>query len=63
MKQYEAVMKVMEENGGYATLKHLYENVLKVSEVEWKTKSPFASMRRIVQDNRFFFKIHQGYGH
>jgi len=60
MKQYEAVMKVMEENGGYATLKHLYENVLKVSEVEWKTKSPFASMRRIVQDNRFFFKIKPG---
>ena len=30
MKQYEAVIKVMEENGGYATLGHLYQNVLKV---------------------------------
>lgn len=26
MKQYEAVIKIMEENGGYATLNHLYEN-------------------------------------
>lgn len=60
MKQYEAVIKVMEINGGYATLKHLNENVLKVSGVEWKTKTPFASMRRIVQDSRFFFKIKPG---
>ena len=60
MKQYKAVIKVMEENGGYATLGHLYQNVLKVEGCEWKTKTPFASMRRIVQDNRFFFKIKPG---
>jgi len=28
--------------------------------VEWKTKTPFASIRRIVQDERFFFKIKPG---
>lgn len=60
MKQYEAVIKVMEQNGGYDTLAHLYQNVLKVPGVEWKTKTPFASMRRIVQDERFFFKIRPG---
>jgi len=60
MKQYEAVIKVMEENGGFATLGHLYQNVLKVSGCEWKTKTPFASMRRIVQDDKFFFKIKPG---
>jgi len=60
MKQYEAVIKVMEQNGGYATLAHLYQHVLKVPGVEWKTKTPFASMRRIVQDERFFFKIRPG---
>jgi hypothetical protein len=60
MKQYEAVITVMEENGGYATLGYLYQNVLKVKGVEWKTKTPFASMRRIVQDERFFFKIRPG---
>lgn len=60
MKQYEAVINVMEENGGFATLKYLNENVLKVPGVEWKTKTPFASVRRIVQDSRFFFKIKPG---
>ncbi len=60
MKQHEAVINVMEENGGYATLGYLYQNVLKVPGCEWKTKTPFASMRRIVQDDRFFFKIKPG---
>ena len=60
MKQYEAVIKVMEENGGYATLGFLNQNVLKVPSVEWKTKTPFASIRRIVQDERFFFKVKPG---
>jgi len=60
MKQYEAVIKVMEENGGFATLGYLYEKALKVPGVKWKTKTPFASIRRIVQDNRFFFKIKPG---
>jgi len=60
MRQYEAVIKVMEENSGYATLSYLYENVLKVSDVIWETKTPFASIRRIVQDERFFFRIKPG---
>lgn len=60
MKQYESVIKVMEENGGFATLGHLYQNVLKIKNCEWKTKTPFASIRRIVQDDRFFFKIKPG---
>jgi hypothetical protein len=60
MKQHETVIKIMEENGGYATLAHLYQNVLKIPGCEWKTKTPFASMRRIVQDDRFFFKIKPG---
>lgn len=60
MKQYEAVIVVMEENGGYATLGHLYQTVLDVPGVTWNTKTPFASIRRIVQDDRFFFKIKPG---
>lgn len=60
MKQYEAVIKTMEENGGYATLKYLNVNVLNTPHVVWKTKTPFASIRRIVQDTRFFFKIRPG---
>jgi len=60
MKQYEAVIKVMEENGGYATLGHLYQNALKIEGCKWATKTPFASIRRIVQDQRYFFKIRPG---
>lgn len=60
MKQYDAVIKIMSENGGYATLGLLNQNVLKVEGCEWKTKTPFASIRRIVQDERFFFKIRPG---
>lgn len=60
MNQREAVMQVMRENGGYATFGYLYANVLNVPDVNWKTKSPFASMRRIVQDPKYFFKIRPG---
>lgn len=60
MKQYEAVIKVMKDNYGFATLGYLYQNVLKIKNCEWKTQTPFASIRRIVQDERFFFKIKPG---
>ncbi len=60
MKQYEQVIQVMRENGGFATLGFL-NPTLDVS--KWKTKTPFASIRRIVQDERFFFKIKPVYGH
>lgn len=57
MKQYEQVIDIMKQNGGFATLGFLNRNV-DVS--NWKTKTPFASIRRIVQDERFFFKIKPG---
>ena len=60
MKQYEAVIEVMKKSGGYSTLGRLYREVPKVAGVQWGTKTPFASMRRIVQDSRFFFKIRPG---
>jgi len=60
MKQYEAVIKVMEDNGGFATLGHLYQNALRVPKVQWGTKTPFASMRRIVQEREEIFKIKPG---
>jgi hypothetical protein len=60
MKQYEAVIQVMKSNGGYSTLGNLYQEVFKIEKVKWGTKTPFASIRRIVQDDRFFFKIKPG---
>ncbi len=59
-KQHDAVIEVMRVNGGFATLGHLYREALKIPDVEWKTKTPFKSINRIVQDPRFFFKIRPG---
>lgn len=60
MYQHEAVERVMEENGGYATLKHLYENAPRVEGSEWGTKTPNASIRRIVQRRDRFLKVRPG---
>lgn len=57
MKQNEQVIEVMRNNGGYATLGFLNQNV-DVS--DWKSKTPYASIRRIVQDKNCFFKIKPG---
>jgi hypothetical protein len=59
-KQHEAVVEAMRANGGYATLGLLYREALKVPGVDWKTKTPFKSINRIVQDPRFFFRIRPG---
>jgi hypothetical protein len=60
MKQYEAVLITLEKLGGQATLAELNKEVLKVQECEWKTKTPFASIRRIVQERPEIFKIKPG---
>lgn len=61
MKQYEAVIQAMKENGGYATLGQLYQTAPKIPNSEWSgTKNPFANIRRIVQTYKEFFKIRSG---
>lgn len=61
MKQHEAVIQAMRENGGYATLGHLYQTAAKIPGSLWGTKTPFASIRRIVQVYpEHFFKIRPG---
>lgn len=60
MKQYEAVVLAMQHNGGYATLGQLYQAVPKIPDCAWTTKTPFASIRRIVQTHDDFFKIRPG---
>lgn len=60
MKQHEAVIEIMKRNGGYATLSYLYSHVFALTDCTWNTKTPFASIRRIVQDGRFFYKIKPG---
>jgi hypothetical protein len=60
MKQYEAVILAMKQNGGYATLGQLYQLVPKIPGPKWATKTPFANIRRIVQTHDEFFKIRPG---
>lgn len=60
MNQQEAVTQALKANGGYATLGHLYQTALKVPGVSWGTKTPFASIRRIVQTNPKIFRIKPG---
>lgn len=61
MKQHEAVVEAMRLNGGFATLGHLYQAALKIPDCHWGTKTPFASIRRIVQVYpKLFFKIRPG---
>ncbi len=55
--QAEQVIKVMRQNGGYATFGQL-NHLIDFS--TWKTKTPQATIRRIVQENEAFFKIQPG---
>ena len=60
MKQNEAVILTLEKLGGVATLGQLNQEVFKIKECEWKTKTPFASIRGIVQLDTNIFKIIPG---
>lgn len=60
MTQSDAVEIAMKELGGFATLGQLYRTALKVPGPTWKTKTPAASIRRIVQLDKRFFKIRPG---
>jgi len=58
--QVDAVIEIMESKGGYATLLDLYRQAQDIKDVNWTTSTPDASIRRIVQDSKHFFKIKPG---
>lgn len=60
MKQHEAVIQTLEKLGGKATLAQLYYEVMKIEDCTWETKTPFASIRRIVQTRSEVFKVRPG---
>jgi hypothetical protein len=60
MKQHEAVIATLESLGGIATLAQLYKEVFRVKDCEWKTQTPLATIRRIVQTRKEIFKIKPG---
>lgn len=60
MRQYEAVIETLKKLGGVATLGQLNQEVLKITDCSWSTKTPFASIRRIVQERPEIYKIKPG---
>ena len=57
MTQEQQVIETMRRQGGYATLRRLNE-IMDFS--SWKTKTPQASVRRIVQNSNAIFRIQPG---
>ena len=51
------VIDAMRQQGGYATLRRLNETM---DFTAWKTLTPEASVRRIVQQSKAIFKIQPG---
>ena len=60
LTQGDAVFEAMKSNGGLATLGYLYRIAPHIQGSSWGTKTPFASIRRIVQTDGRFFKIRPG---
>ena len=57
MTQAQAVIETIDKLGGIATLNPINCHVFDVKGCEWKTKTPFASVRRIVQQTKEIYKI------
>jgi hypothetical protein len=55
--QADDVERALAELGGYATLADLYK---RIPTQNWGTKTPFATVRRILQMDRRFFRIRPG---
>ena len=60
MTQNQAVIETIEMLGGIATLNQINQNIFKIEDCLWRTKTPFASIRRIVQQNAGIYKIKPG---
>lgn len=60
MTQAQAVIETIEKLGGIATLNQINQHIFEIKDCEWKTKTPFASVRRIVQLTQGIYKIKPG---
>lgn len=64
MTQAQAVIETIEALGDIATLNQINQNIFKIKDCIWKTKTPFASIRRIVQKviipKTTFSELYQG---
>lgn len=60
MTQAQAVIETIDKLGGIATLNQINCHVFEIEDCVWKTKTPFASVRRIVQQTKEIYKIKPG---
>lgn len=60
MTQEQAVVETVKKLGGIATLGQLYQNIFLIEDCKWNTKTPHASIRRIVQLSSYLYKIKPG---
>ncbi|MBQ6237881.1 MAG: hypothetical protein IJK07_06655 [Bacteroidales bacterium] len=60
MTQAQAVIVTIEKLGGVATLNQINQHIFEIEDCVWGTKTPFASVRRIVQLTKGIYKIKPG---
>ena len=60
MTQAQAVIETIEMLGGIATLNQINQHIFEIADCQWRTKTPFASVRRIVQQTAGIYKIKPG---
>lgn len=60
MTQAQAVIETIDRLGGIATLNQINQNIFQIKECKWGTKTPFASIRRIVRHTNGIYRIKPG---
>ena len=60
MTQPQAVIEAIEMLGGVATLNQINQNVFHIEDCTWGSKTPFASIRRIVRHTKDIYRIKPG---
>lgn len=60
MTQNQAVIETIEMLGGIATLNQINQHVFEITDCQWGSKTPFASIRRIVRQTNGIYRIKPG---
>ena len=60
MTQSQAVIEAIRQLGGIAPLANIYNVALSIPDCEWSTKTPFASIRRIVRHTKGIYVVRKG---
>ena len=60
MTQTDAVIETIKQLGGVATLGQIYQTVFAIEDCKWGTKTPQASIRRIVRHTPEIYVIRKG---